>query len=116
MLDKAYSNLERAGLPELSLKQVDARHMTPPSDTPGILIANPPYGERIEVRGRGPRGEIREQRRDRDEDEEAFLRAQPDPADLEFFISLGNAMKQRFPGWSAYVLTSDRKFPGLLRL
>jgi len=117
MLDKAYSNLERAGLPELSLKQVDARHMTPPSDTPGIIVANPPYGERIEVRGRGPRGEIREPvRRGRDEDEEAFMRAQPDPADQEFFISFGNALKQRFPGWRAYVLTSDRKLPGMLRL
>ena len=62
MLDKAHANLDRAGLPELSLKQIDARHMTPPVDTPGILVANPPYGERIEVRGRGPRGEIREPR------------------------------------------------------
>jgi len=117
MLDKAYSNLERAGLPELSLKQVDARHMTPPAGEPGILVANPPYGERIEVRGRGPRGELREPKnRGHDEDEEAFHRAQPDPADLEFFISFGNALKQRFPGWRAYVLTSDRKLPGMLRL
>jgi putative N6-adenine-specific DNA methylase len=91
--------------------------MTPPTDTPGILVANPPYGERIEVRGRGPRGELREPKnRGRDEDEEAFIRAQPDPADQEFFISFGNALKQRFPGWRAYVLTSDRKLPGLLRL
>jgi putative N6-adenine-specific DNA methylase len=117
MLEKAYSNLERAGLPELTLKQIDARHMTPPSETPGILVANPPYGERIEVRGRGPRGEVRELKsRNRDEEEEAFTRAQPDPADLEFFISFGNALKQRFPGWRAYVLTSDRKLPGLMRL
>ena len=55
-------------------------------------------------------------RRGRDEDEEAFMRAQPDPADQEFFISFGNALKQRFPGWRAYVLTSDRKLPGMLRL
>jgi putative N6-adenine-specific DNA methylase len=117
MLEKAYSNLDRAGLPELRLKQIDARHMTPPSETPGILVANPPYGERIEVRGRGPRGEVRELKsRNRDEEEEAFTRAQPDPADLEFFISFGNALKQRFPGWRAYVLTSDRKLPGLMRL
>ncbi|SAL12487.1 THUMP domain-containing class I SAM-dependent RNA methyltransferase [Caballeronia humi] len=119
MLDKARANLDRAGLPDLSLKQVDARNMTPPTDAPGILVANPPYGERIEVRGRGPRGEIRDTgrgRRDRDEDDEAFTRAQPDPADTEFFISFGNALKQRFPGWRAYVLTSDRKLPGLMRL
>jgi putative N6-adenine-specific DNA methylase len=79
-------------------------------------VANPPYGERIEVRGRGPRGEIRDTGRFRREDEEAFARAQPDPADTEFFVSFGNALKQRFPGWRAYVLTSDRKLPGMMRL
>jgi putative N6-adenine-specific DNA methylase len=116
MLDKARANLSRAGVPELSLKQVDARNMTPPTDAPGILVANPPYGERIEVRGRGPRGEIRDTARSRREDDDAFARAQPDPADTEFFVSFGNALKQRFPGWRAYVLTSDRKLPGMLRL
>jgi putative N6-adenine-specific DNA methylase len=120
MLDKARANLDRAGLPDFPLKQIDARNMTPPADASGILVANPPYGERIEVRGRGPRGEIRDTgrgRRERDEeDDDAFTRAQPDPADTEFFISFGNALKQRFPGWRAYVLTSDRKLPGLMRL
>ncbi|KND57392.1 Methyltransferase [Candidatus Paraburkholderia schumanniana] len=116
MLEKARANLSRAGIPELSLKQVDARNMVPPADAPGILVANPPSGERIEVRGRGPRGEIRDTARSRREDDEAFARAQPDPADTEFFVSFGNALKQRFPGWRAYVLTSDRKLPGLLRL
>jgi putative N6-adenine-specific DNA methylase len=120
MLDKARANLDRAGLPDFPLKQIDARNMTPPADASGILVANPPYGERIEVRGRGPRGEIRDTgrgRRERDEeDDDAFTRAQPDPADTEFFISFGNALKQRFPGWRAYVLTSDRKLPGLMHL
>jgi putative N6-adenine-specific DNA methylase len=116
MLEKARANLGRAGIPRLNLKQLDARDMNPPTDAPGILVANPPYGERIEVRGRGPRGEIRDTGRFRREDEEAFARAQPDPADTEFFVSFGNALKQRFPGWRAYVLTSDRKLPGMMRL
>jgi putative N6-adenine-specific DNA methylase len=116
MLDKAHANLSRAGIPNLPLKQLDARNLVPPTDAPGILVANPPYGERIEVRGRGPRGEVRETARSRREEEDAFARAQPDPADTEFFVSFGNALKQRFPGWRAYVLTSDRKLPGLLRL
>jgi putative N6-adenine-specific DNA methylase len=117
MLEKARANLDRAGLPDLSLKQLDARNMVPPADAPGILVANPPYGERIEVRGRGPRGELRDSGRGRrEDDDDAFTRAQPDPADAEFFVSFGNALKQRFPGWRAYVLTSDRKLPGLMRL
>jgi putative N6-adenine-specific DNA methylase len=117
MLEKARANLSRAGVPELPLKQLDARNIAPPVDAHGVLVANPPYGERIEVRGRGPRGEVRETGRGRrDEDDEAFTRAQPDPADTEFFVSFGNALKQRFAGWRAYVLTSDRKLPGMLRL
>jgi putative N6-adenine-specific DNA methylase len=116
MLDKARANLERAGLPTIALKQVDARGMTPPSATPGILIANPPYGERIEVRGRGPRGEIRENRRGNDNDNEGFRRAHAAAPDSEFFQSLGDALKQRFSGWHAFILTSDRKLPGQLRL
>jgi putative N6-adenine-specific DNA methylase len=129
MLVKARANFERAGLPNLPLKQVDARSMTPPADTPGILIANPPYGERIEVRGRNARGELREDdegraerggRRGPSRDEEAaFQRARPEAGeevDPEFFRLLGDSLKQRFVGWRAFVLTSDRGLPGLMRL
>ena len=41
MLEKARANLERAGVPSVWLKQVDARGMTPPCDGPGIILANP---------------------------------------------------------------------------
>ncbi|TXC88661.1 THUMP domain-containing class I SAM-dependent RNA methyltransferase [Paraburkholderia azotifigens] len=114
MLEKARSNFERAGFPALPLKQIDARNMTPPVAEAGILVANPPYGERIEVRGRGPRGEIRNTGRE----EGGFRRAETaDTPDMtEFFQSFGDALKQRFTGWHAFVLTSDRKLPGQLRL
>jgi putative N6-adenine-specific DNA methylase len=115
MLDKARANFDRAGFSGLPLKQVDARGMTPPTSTAGILVANPPYGERIEVRGRGPRGEIRETGR-ASREEEGFRRAHTDTPDSEFFQALGDALKQRFTGWHAFILTSDRKFPGQLRL
>ena len=114
MLIKARANFERAGLASVSLKQVDARGMAPPSSEPGILVANPPYGERIEVRGRNARGELRETRENREDD--SFRRAQEEAPDSEFFKSLGDALKQRFTGWHAFILTSDRKLPGQLRL
>ncbi|RZF30896.1 class I SAM-dependent RNA methyltransferase [Paraburkholderia sp. UYCP14C] len=114
MLEKARANFERAGLPSIALKQLDARDMTPPSSAPGILVANPPYGERIEVRGRNARGELREGRGNRDDD--GFRRIQEEAPDSEFFQLLGNALKQRFAGWHAFILTSDRKLPGQLRL
>src|ERR1700744_5431651 len=117
MLDKARANFQRAGLPNIPLKQVDARGMTPPSAGAGILVANPPYGERIEVRGRNARGEIREGRANRDNrDDDSFRRIQEEAPDSEFFQLLGNALKQRFAGWNAFILTSDRKLPGQLRL
>ncbi|MCA8257762.1 class I SAM-dependent RNA methyltransferase [Burkholderia sp. AU31624] len=115
MLEKARANLERAGVPSVWLKQVDARGMTPPCDGPGIILANPPYGERIEVRGRSARGEVRETGRNRGNDD-AFRRTHTDAPDSEFFNALGDALKQRFTGWQAFLLTSDRSLPGQLRL
>jgi putative N6-adenine-specific DNA methylase len=111
MLEKARANLERAGLPPIPLKQLDARAIVPPIAMPGIVLANPPYGERIAVRGRGPRGDIRER-----EPSDGFQRAQPDEANAEFFQAFGDALKQRFAGWRAFVLTADRKLPGQMRL
>jgi putative N6-adenine-specific DNA methylase len=115
MLEKARANLDRAGVPNLWLKQLDARNMTPPADRPGLIVTNPPYGERIEVRGRGPRGEARETGRNRGDDD-AFRRTHTDELDAEFFRAFGDALKQRFTGWHAYLLSSDRGLPGQLRL
>lgn len=115
MLEKARANLERAGVPSLWLKQIDARNMTPPAAAPGVIVTNPPYGERIEVRGRGPRGDVREMGKNRGGDE-AFRRTHADSPDSEFFRALGDALKQRFAGWQAFMLSSDRTLPGQLRL
>ncbi|CAB3775604.1 Ribosomal RNA large subunit methyltransferase L [Paraburkholderia caffeinitolerans] len=118
MLEKARANFARAGLGKVPLKQLDARNMTPPAVGNGVLVANPPYGERIEVRGRNARGEARAPREMRDdyEEQEAFRRVHTDAPDAEFFQALGDALKQRFTGWRAFFLTSDRKLPGQLRL
>ncbi|SMG01994.1 THUMP domain-containing class I SAM-dependent RNA methyltransferase [Burkholderia singularis] len=114
MLDKTRANLERAGVPPMWLKQLDARHMAPPVGTPGVIVANPPYGERIAVRGRGPRGDVRGADRPRSDD--AFRRTHTDAPDSEFFRALGDALKQHFTGWRAFLLSSDRTLPGQLRL
>lgn len=115
MLEKTRANLERAGVPSLWLKQLDARNMAPPVETPGVIVTNPPYGERIEVRGRGPRGDARETGRNRGGDD-AFRRTHTDAPDGEFFRAVGDALKQRFTGWQAFMLSSDRTLPGQLRL
>jgi putative N6-adenine-specific DNA methylase len=102
MLAKAAANLQRAGAPNVPLKQLDARDIVAPCATPGVLVANPPYGERIDVRGRGAGA--------------GFQRARPDDADAAFFRAFGDALKQRFAGWRSFVLSADRALPGQLRL
>ena len=98
-------NLERAGIePEVALaiapKQVDARQVRPQAES-GIVIANPPYGERLAIRG-----------------ERAVSRGlQPDDDELTaFFAEFGDTLKQRFAGWTCHILTSDMALQKKLRL
>lgn len=114
MLAKAAANLERAGAPAVPLRQLDARDIAAPGETPGVLVANPPYGERIDVRGRGAHpthGHDVPQKPGG-----GFQRARLDEADAGFFRAFGDALKQRFAGWRAFVLSSERTLPGQLRL
>lgn len=106
MLAITRANWERAGLPgEARTKQVDARFVQPPYDEPGLLLMNPPYGERIAVRGqrRAPEDEL-----PRDEVEEA--------AANQFASAFATTLKQHFAGWQAWVFTGDLGFPRRLRL
>jgi putative N6-adenine-specific DNA methylase len=79
------ANLVRAGVPEsdataIAAKQIDARFVRPNAKE-GVLVANPPYGERIAMRGA--------------ED------------DATFFAEFGDNLKARFAGWECMVFTSD---------
>ncbi|MCO4864360.1 class I SAM-dependent RNA methyltransferase [Cupriavidus sp. WGlv3] len=106
MLAITRANWERAGLPgEARTKQVDARFVQPPFEEPGLLLMNPPYGERIAVRGqrRAPEDE-----QPRDEVEEA--------AANQFASAFATTLKQHFAGWQAWVFTGDLGFPRRLRL
>ncbi len=106
MLAMAQANWTRAGLPgEAQTKQVDARFTQPPFAEPGLLMMNPPYGERIVVRGerRQPEAEM-----PRDEAEEA--------AANQFASAFATTLKQNFAGWQAWVFTGDLSMPKRLRL
>lgn len=97
MIAMARHNLAAAGIPtEIPLKQIEAQEVFPPSATPGILLTNPPYGERITMRG------------DRTKE----------PGELPrlFYSALGATLKQRFAGWHVFLLTSDMDVPSMLRL
>lgn len=97
MLVMARNNLQRAGITfDIPLKQIDAQEIKPPTGMPGLLIANPPYGERIGVRG--------------DQSQE------PDELATAFFSAFGSTLKSRFAGWTVCLFTADLTLPRMLRL
>jgi putative N6-adenine-specific DNA methylase len=78
-LELARANLDELDLADkVSLKQANVFEMPPPAPS-GIIVTNPPYGVRME---------------DRDD-----LAA--------FYPKLGDALKKRYSGWTAYILSSD---------
>ncbi len=84
----ALANLDRAGLlPAVTLSSGDILEIDAPAPS-GILIANPPYGERLS--------------------EQEELAA--------FYPQLGSALKRKFAGWNCYLLTADLRMPKLMRL
>jgi len=60
--------------------QIELSDVVAPTDS-GVLFCNPPYGERLE--------------RDRDLG--------------EFYKQLGDVLKQRFKGWTAFVLSGNKE-------
>ena len=97
MVAMARANLQRAGIPfEIPLKQIEAQEVKPPTDNAGYLVTNPPYGERIGVRGDSTVPE--------------------DDLAIAFFSAFGTTLKQRFAGWKVFLFTADLGLPRLLRL
>ena len=87
-LKAASLNLEQAGLSEcVELKQANVLEISAPA-AQGMLVANLPYGERM--------GEL---------DELA-----------ELYPKLGDALKKKFGGWTAYLFTADKAILKLMRL
>jgi putative N6-adenine-specific DNA methylase len=110
MVDFAQRNAARAGVAgAVQLRGGDALQRLPPAATPGVLLLNPPYGERIAAAGvAGARGHGRE----------AFQHAGAAERDTgnEFFARLAAHWKSHYAGWTAWLLTPDLKLPGRLRL
>jgi putative N6-adenine-specific DNA methylase len=107
MVDFAQRNAERAGVAALiEFRGGDALQRLPPCETPGVMLVNPPYGERIDVRGVA--GRERAQMPDNTD-------ASPDSDDA-FFIQLARHWKTHYHGWKAWVLSPDLKLPGRMRM
>lgn len=103
MVDFARRNAERAGVADvIAFRGGDALQRMPPVPQGGVMLLNPPYGERIEVAGVAGRGAGREA---------AWM-----DKDGDFFAQLASHWKKHYAGWSAWILTPDLKLPSAMRL
>ncbi|NET46025.1 class I SAM-dependent RNA methyltransferase [Okeania sp. SIO2B3] len=81
VLFQARTNAERCGVGnKIKFIKTDLSKLKPPADR-GIIICNPPYGERL--------GEVEELG--------------------ELYKMLGDIFKQRFTGWTAFILTGSKQ-------
>ena len=100
MVDFATRNAERAGVAGVvEFRGGDALQRMPPAES-GVMLLNPPYGERIEVAGVAGRREA----------------AQTEDGSGDFFPQLATHWKRNYAGWTAWMLTPDLKLPGKMRL
>lgn len=87
-LDAARKNLAAAGFADLArLERADVLVRKAPAST-GVMVANPPYGERI-----GSEEEL-----------------------ARFYPRLGDALKKNFAGWRCHIFTADLRLPKFIRL
>jgi putative N6-adenine-specific DNA methylase len=107
MTDFATRNAERAGVAHvIDFKTVDALQRNAPTER-GVLMLNPPYGERIDAKGTGSApGGYRDSR-------ETFEGGGTSQA---FFAALAAHWKRQYAGWTAWVLSPDAKLPQAMRL
>ncbi len=113
MVDFAQRNAERAGVAAaVQLRGGDALQRMPPCERPGVMLLNPPYGERIAAAGSHGRkaGErmAQVQRAGRES-------AQTEDG-VDFFAQLAAHWKKNYAGWQAWLLTPDLKLPSKMRL
>ena len=144
MVDFSERNAERAGVAgAVQFRGGDALQRMP-RVVSGVMLVNPPYGERIDVAGVAgiPALQGRDQRRSQFQGQNIDEFGQPVARDespqvsrdrsnnpgreqaqtetgeqaSEFFPQLSAHWKKNYAGWTAHVLTPDLKLPGKMRL
>lgn len=112
MVDFAQRNAQRAGVADvIEFRGGDALQRMPPIDVSetggGVMVINPPYGERIGIGGVAGEGEgARFGARELAEADDG----------VDFFNQLASHWKKNYSGWTAWMLTPDLKLPGKMRL
>jgi len=111
MTDFAIRNAERAGVARaIEFKTADALQRLPPAER-GVLVLNPPYGERMVAKGRGARPE-----HGGSHGATPRERFEGGGTPAAFFADLASHWKRHYAGWTAWVLSPEMKLPSLMRL
>jgi putative N6-adenine-specific DNA methylase len=120
MTDFATRNADRAGVRHaIEFKTADALQRPVPCER-GVLMFNPPYGERIDTKG-----SVRNAYQSRSESDDADVVPPTSRAGREqfqddeaatFFQRLSSHWKKSYTGWTAWILSPDMKLPGAMRL
>ena len=118
MVDFAQRNAQRAGVADvIEFRGGDALQRMPPLEGGGVMLLNPPYGERIDVAGVAKGGQSGS---GYDDDEQVGRFGARELAHTddggEFFSQLATHWKKNYSGWTAWVLTPDLKLPSKMRL
>jgi putative N6-adenine-specific DNA methylase len=119
MVDFAQRNAQRAGVADvIEFRGGDALQRMPPIEGGGVMLLNPPYGERIEVSGVAKGARPADANYEDDVSQARFGARELPQTDNggEFFSQLASHWKKNYPGWTAWVLTPDLKLPGKMRL
>ena len=134
-------NWQRAQLPDQPIvRQIDALAAKPPENVKaGVMLLNPPYGERLVIKGgRGQErsrihsaqhqepdnrfelnletGRQSAKRSSRESLKRLQAQEEQDPKFVEFLRQFGQHLKESFGGWNVFVLTADMALPGQLRI
>jgi putative N6-adenine-specific DNA methylase len=117
MITIVKNNWKRAGLPAQSgvlsnVRQIDALVAKSPFAEPGVMLFNPPYGERLEIKGGRDGSERVKGRGARD----ALPKNNNSPEFMEFLNQFGKHLKDNFQSWQVDVLTADMGLPGQVRM
>ena len=123
MVDFAQRNAERAGVADcIEFRGGDALQRMPPSETPGVMLINPPYGERIAaagIAGQDRLGVVNVAGEERygtmGGSSGARQHAHTEDGG-EFFSQLASHWKKNYSSWTAWMLTPDLKMPNKMRL
>ncbi len=121
------ANWQRAQLPGLpAVRQLDAIAIKPIASgvdrTPGVMVFNPPYGERLAIKG-GDQDQIHQfdsgqtaYMQKRRTSREPLVKEAIEPKFASLLDQLSKQLKDHFAGWEIYALTADMGLPGHLRM